>query len=209
MKRSRIWFMLLSILAGGFLFVSFFLEIPQVRTISAHFLLWAERMFAILLFFAIADTMILQVRKSGNDGGMRLIRTISFAAFLAVLILGLVNGSDEKEFNRSLFMIQQTVESGLAGIVCLSLIFAMYRLPGQAPAAMKSGFFAGLLIFLVIYGGLRQMVSLPAVADRILSVLESIPQGTLTGLLIGIAIGAAVSGVRFIISGRLAAKEDK
>ena len=201
--------MLLSILAGGFLFVSFFMDQPVLRGISAQVLLWAERMFAILLFFSIADAVILQVRKTGNDGGMRMVRTVSFAAFLAVLILGLVTGSTEPEFNRSLYLIQKTVESALAGLVCISLILAMYRLPSQAPSAMKWSFFVGLLVFLALYGGLREMVSLPEMVGKIFEVVESIPRGALTGLLIGIAIGGAVSGIRFIISGRIPGREDK
>lgn len=209
MKKSGIWFMILSILSGGFLTVSFFLKEPLVRTIGAEMLTVAERLFAALLFFSIADAAILQIRKSGDDSGMRIVRIIGFAAFIAVLILGLIKGPESAELNRVILFIQQTLESALAGLVCLSLIFAMYRLPSQAPTAMKSAFAAGLILFLLIYSGLPQMLHLSEQAEAVIEWIECIPRGAIFGLLIGIALGAAVTGLRFILSGKLPAKEDK
>lgn len=201
--------MIFSILAGGFLLVSFFLDKPLIQTAGAEILLWAERLFAALLFLAIADMAVLQVRKVGDDGGMRIVRTIGFAVFLAVLLLGLIKGPDAEDYNRIVYFIQTVLESALAGLVCLSLIFAMYRLPVQTPSALKAGFFAGLLVFLVIYSGIPQMFNLSETVVSVIEWIKSIPQGALTGLLLGIALGGAVTGIRFILSGRIPSKGDK
>ena len=209
MKRSQTLFALLSILCGGLLFASFFLEQPLVGTIGAELLLWVERMLAALLFFSIADTMIMQVRKPENDRVMSVIRTLGLGVFLAVLLLGLIKGPESAGLNRVLFLVQQTLESALAGLVCLSLIFAMYRLPSQAPSAMKISFGVGLVLFLVIYSGLPHLMDTTFDFSNIIAWLESIPQGTLMGLMIGIALGAAITGLRFLFSGKLPAKEDK
>lgn len=209
MRKSQTWFMILSILAGGFFLASFFLDQPLARTAGAEILQWAERLFATLLFFAVADAAILQIRKTGGDGGMRIIRILGFAAFVAVLMLGLVKGPEDSELNSIVYAIQNTMESALAGLVCLSLIYAMYRLPSQAPSALKSAFFAGLLVFLFIYSGLAKMLPLPEIVVRLLDWVQSIPRGALTGLLMGIALGGAVTGIRFILSGKTSAKEDK
>ncbi len=209
MKKSQVWFLILSILAGGFLLASFFLDKQPIRTAGAELLLWAERLFALLLFFAIADAVVLQIRKVGDDTGMRIVRTIGFAVFLIVLLLGLIKGPEAEDFNRIVWFIQKTLESALTGIVCLSLIFAMYRLPGQTPTALKGGFFAGLLVFLIIYSGIPQMFKLSETAASVIEWIESIPQGALTGLLLGIALGGAVTGLRFILSGRIPSKGDK
>lgn len=209
MRRSQTWFTIISILAGGFLLVSFFLDHPMVRTAGAEVLLWAERMFAALLFFAVADAAILQIRKVSADNGMRIVRVIGFAAFLAVLLLGLIKGPADSEFNHTVSFVQKSMESALAGIVCLSLIFAMYRLPSQAPSVLKTAFFIGLIAFLGIYSGLPQMFSLPETVTRVIEWLKSIPQGCLMGLLMGIALGGAVTGIRFILAGRIPSKEDK
>ncbi|MBQ6519832.1 MAG: hypothetical protein IJI14_14005 [Anaerolineaceae bacterium] len=209
MKKQRIVFSILSILAGGLFFASFFTEQPLLQTIGAETLLWIERLLAAMLFFTIADTAILQIRKPGNDSGMRIIRTIGFGVFLAVLLLGFIKGPDSSELNRIVFFVQQTMETALAGIVCFSLIFAMYRLPGQAPTAIKISFAAGLIIFLVIYSGLPQMLNSSPEITNITEWIQSIPQGGLMGLLIGIAIGAAITGLRYLFTGKLPSKEDK
>ena len=201
--------MIFSILCGGFLLASFFLKQPLLQLIGAEALLIAERLFAALLFFAIADAAILQVRRSGDDNGMRIVRIIGFGAFLAVLILGLIKGPESAELNQVVIFIQKTLESALAGLVCLGMIFAMYRLPSQAPRAMKSAFVVGLILFLLVYSGLPQTTELPEAAVRIFEWIRCIPQGALTGLLIGIALGGAVTALRFILNGKLPAKEDK
>lgn len=209
MKKSQIWLTIFSVLAGGFLFVSFFLGQPLVQSIGTGVLLWAERMFALLLFFGVADAAILQIRKVGSDTGMRLVRMIGFTAFLLVLLLGLIRGPEAEDFNRAVYFIQNAAESALAGLVCISLIYALYRLPGQAPSALKTGFFIGLLVFLVIYSGLPKILKLPETVGQVIAWVESIPQGALTGLLLGTAIGGALTGLRYILSGKLSSKEDK
>lgn len=209
MKRSRILFAVLSILIGGLFFASCFFEQPLLNTIGAELLLWIERLLAAMLFFTIADTAITLIRKPGNDSGMRIIRTVGFGVFLAVLLLGFIKGPESSELNRVVFFVQQTLEAALAGIVCLCLILAMYRLPGQAPSALKISFAVGLIIFLLIYTAVPQIVNMPVVLTNIIGWIQSIPQGALMGLLLGIAIGAGITGLRFLFSGKLPAKEDK
>ena len=209
MKRSRTLFAVLSILAGGLFFASCFFEQAAIQTVGAELLLWIERLLAAMLFFTIADTAIMLIRKPGSDSGMRIVRTVGFGVFLAVLLLGFIKGPESSELNRAVYFIQQTLEAALAGIVCICLILAMYRLPSQRASVMKTAFTIGLFTFLVIRSGLPQLVHLSADFIQVIQWIESIPQGAIMGLLLGIAIGAAITGLRFLFSGKLPSKEDK
>lgn len=209
MKKSRTWFAILSILAGGFLFISFFIKQPVIQAIGAETFLWAERLMAFLLFLSIVDTAIIQVRKPGNDSGIRIIRTIGFGVFLAILLLGLIKGPESSELNHIVIIIQETLESALAGLVCLSLILAVYRLPNQAPAVIKTAFFIGMLTFLAIYSGLAEVLTNSVQITHFVEWIQCIPQGAIMGLLTGIALGGAMTGLRLIFSGKIPAKEDK
>ena len=209
MKKSRTWYTLLSILSGGLLLASFFIEQPLVKDLGAELFRWAECMFAALLFFAVADSAVLQIRKPGDKLGMRMVRILGFAAFLVVLMLGLIHGHESPAFNNSVYIIQQTFESALAGIICISLILALNRLPGQSFSAMKAAFFIGLIIFLAIYGRVPQMLNMSDSLAPVIEWLDCIPGGCIAGLLIGIALGGAVTGIRFILSGRSSQKEDR
>ena len=53
------------------------------------------------------------------------------------------------------------------------------------------------------------MVKMPEAAAKAVELLECIPKGCLMGLLLGIALGGAVTGLRFILSGKVPSKEDK
>ena len=85
----------------------------------------------------------------------------------------------------------------------------MYRLPGQTPTAMKVSFAFGLVIFLGIYSGLPQMLDLQESFASVIDWIQCIPRGALMGLMIGIALGAAITGLRYIFSENLSAREDK
>ena len=188
---------------------SFFVEQPLVKDLGAEILRWTECMLAVLLFFSAADTAVSLIRKPGNRFGTRTVRILGFAAFLVVLVLGLINGTESESFNNGVYVIQEAFGSALAGIVCLSMIFALYRLPGQSPTVMKSAFFIGLILFLAVYSGVPQMLGLAGRLEPVIEWLKCVPRGCLTGLLIGIALGGAVAAVRFILSGRVSAKEGK
>ncbi|MBR6090233.1 MAG: hypothetical protein IKP86_09895 [Anaerolineaceae bacterium] len=209
MKRSRTLFAILSILSGGFLFVSLFIDRPVLQTGAAELLLWAERLLAALLFFTIIEAAVSRIRKTDSDAGMRINRTLGFGVFLAVLILGLIKGPESAELNRIVFFVQQSFESALAGIVCISLLYAVYRMPSQKSTVMKTAFFVGLVVFLGIYSGIPQMAEGSGLLSDLFEWIESIPRGAVMGLMIGIAIGGAVTGIRYIFSGKLPAKEDK
>lgn len=208
-KRSQIIFTLLSVLAGGLLLVSFFTNVSALDAAAGELLLWAERVSALLLFFALLDALILQIRGTGSAGGTRVIRVIGFIVFILTLFLGLTDEPGSNVTSNIVYFIQKSMESALAGLVCVSLIFALYRMPSRPSSPGRSAYLLGLFVFLAVYGGITRYVKLPEQLSRFIDWLRCIPRGALTGLFIGAAIGAAVTGLRVIFSGNRSAKEDQ
>ena len=208
-KRSQIIFTLLSVLAGGLLLVSFFTNVSALDAAAGELLLWAERVSALLLFFALLDALILQIRGTGSAGGTRVIRVIGFIVFILTLFLGLTDEPGSNVTSNIVYFIQKSMESALAGLVCVSLIFALYRMPSRPSSPGRSAYLLGLFVFLAVYGGITRYVKLPEQLSRFIDWLRCVPRGALTGLFIGAAIGAAVTGLRVIFSGNRSAKEDQ
>ncbi len=208
-KRSQIIFTLLSVLAGGLLLVSFFTNVSALDAAAGELLLWAERVSALLLFFALLDALILQIRGTGSAGGTRVIRVIGFIVFILTLFLGLTDEPGSNATSNIVYFIQKSMESALAGLVCVSLIFALYRMPSRPSSPGRSAYLLGLFVFLAVYGGITRYVKLPEQLSRFIDWLRCVPRGALTGLFIGAAIGAAVTGLRVIFSGNRSAKEDQ
>ena len=208
-KRSQLIFTLLSVLAGGLLLVSFFTNVSALDAAAGELLLWAERVSALLLFFALLDALILQIRGTGSAGGTRVIRVIGFIVFILTLFLGLTDEPGSNVTSNIVYFIQKSMESALAGLVCVSLIFALYRMPSRPSSPGRSAYLLGLFVFLAVYGGITRYVKLPEQLSRFIDWLRCIPRGALTGLFIGAAIGAAVTGLRVIFSGNRSAKEDQ
>ncbi len=208
-KHAQIIFTVLSVLAGGLLLVSFFTNFPALNTAAAELLLWAERVSAVLLFFALLDAVILLVRGTGSAGGMRVIRVVGFIVFILTLFLGLTDEAGSNATSNIIYLIQKSMESALAGLVCISLLFALYRMPSRPSSPGRSAYLLGLFVFLAVYGGISRYVKLPEQVSRFIDWLRCIPRGVLTGLFLGAAIGAAVTGLRVILSGNRSAKEDR
>lgn len=209
MRKRKALLIILSLLTGLFVILTAFSADPKVLAVRAEFLHWASLLFAVLLFFAILDYVIACAKSPLDSSESTVGNFIVFAAFIGALLLGLLDGFDSPQLRQAVFTLQTSVETSLAALVCIGLIFALYRLPRQKMSLMKASFICGMFVFLLIYGGIFSYVPLPYAGERAVELIRLIPAGTLFGLLLGVAIGALVTGVRFLIFGKNPYREHK
>ena len=201
LKKNQKWTNLLAILTGLFVLLSGFSDNAILLRLRGQFIHWAMLLFALLLFFAILDFIVSRVRNIGNSNDSIINNLVCFASFIAVLVLGLFEGFEGPRFWELTFNIQSAVEASLAGLICLSLICALFRLPRWKKSRLTSSFVISLFVFLILYSGILSFSHQTVVIRQIIEWVKCIPLGGIYGLLLGIALGGRVSGIRYIFLG--------
>ncbi len=200
-KPKNLWSGIVVALIGILTLLSGYSDNATVLQIRQAVLVWTGLVFAVLIFLAIIDFILGKVRNLGDRSQSFLNNFITFAVFAAVLIYGLTIPFEDPNFQRAVFNFQSTVESALAGLICIAMLSALYRLAKFRPGRMKAAFVLGFIVFLLIYSGFFLFLPENALLTSALHLIETLPLGGIYGLLIGIAIGALVTGIRVLFLG--------
>jgi len=188
-------------LIGIFFLISAYSDQPAVRTARTMLIHWASLVAAVLLFIAIIDFVIARIRGIKDHTGSFIYNLISLLIFLIVFFYGFSNQAGASSVQSTVFMIQSSVESVMTGLICLVMIYGIYRVARSQRSLLKSYFLFSTIFFLVLYSGFFSFLKLPAFLSKIIDFIRILPVGGLYGLLIGIAIGALVTGIRVLFFG--------
>ena len=202
MKSGKRFLNIIVILLGILVFSLLIIENPTAEMLQASIFHWAELLFAVLLFVSIIHFILSCIRSPMDGIASSVNHILAFASFLGVLVLGFLDGFESPQLLQTVLTVQTAVETSLAALISIGLIFALYRLPLHRITPMKGAFLAGMIVFLVIYSGILNYFTENSVVSVIIQLLKAIPLGVIYGLLIGLAIGGLVMGIGFIFFGK-------
>lgn len=198
---KRIWTVMLAAVIGILVLLSGYSDQVFVLRIRQTVLNWAGLLIAVLLFLAIIDFILGRIRGLGDKSGGFVNNFVTFAVFFAVLIYGLSNSFENNRFQEFVFDIQSSIESGLAGLICIAMIGGLYRLSKFRSGRLKTFFVLSMILFLIIYSGVLFFVPENTILTTVVEFIETLPLGGIYGLLLGIAIGGLVTGIRVLFLG--------
>ncbi|MGA9398195.1 MAG: hypothetical protein WBV22_08040 [Anaerolineaceae bacterium] len=123
---------------------------------------------------------------------------VVIAAFLITLLAGILIGPNTREFDRVVTGIQYPIEASLMSLVAVSLAFSSLTLISRKKRSLFVYLFMiGALFFILLQLGLFDNVSSP-ILGIVVGFLESVPIGSVRGLLIGMAMGSLITGIRIL-----------
>ena len=188
-------------LIGIFFLTSAYSNQPTVRSIRTLLIHWASLVAAVLLFIAIINFVSARIRGIKDHTGSFIFNLISLIIFLIVFFYGFSDQTDASSVQSTVFMIQSSVESVMTGLICLVMIYGIYRVARSQRSLLKDSFLFSAIFFLILYSGFFSFLNLPTFLSNIIDFIRILPTGGLYGLLIGIAIGALVTGIRVLFFG--------
>ncbi len=195
------WIAGIAALCGFFILLSIFTDEPIILAAQQRMFQWAALVSAVLLFMAVIEFILARVRRLGEKSGGFIHNFLCFAVFLAVLIFGFTAGRNKDVLHSYVLKTQIAVESVLAGLVCLALLYGVYRAAKAPGSVLKNAFLISSIVFMVLFSGILSFMKIPDSLTGLIQLLRVLPTGGIYGLLIGLAIGALVTGVRILFWG--------
>jgi hypothetical protein len=197
-KKATKWILLPAAVIGILILVSGYSDLDVIIQIRQAVLQYAGYLLGLILFFAIVDFILGRIRNLGDKNSSFINNFITIAVFFAVLIYGLSNSFENQGFQKTILDMQRSVESGLAGLICIVMIGGLYRLSKFRKGRLKTFFVLSAIIFLIIYSGIFYFFPENQVLLSIIGFIQTLPMGGIYGLLLGIGIGGLVTGIRVL-----------
>lgn len=195
------WIAFLAGIVGIFVLLSAFTDQPELLVIRQSIIHWAMLVAAVLLIFAILDFVIARIRGIGDRSGSLTYNFVSVAVFLAVIIYGFAVRNEDSALDSVVFSIQSAIESALAGMVCIAMIYGIYRVARSRESLLKTAFLFSAIVFMILFSGFFSFVQLPEWATKTIEFVQALPIGGTYGLLLGMAIAGLVVGIRVLFLG--------
>lgn len=181
---------------GILILVSGYSDLAVILQIRQAVFQYTGLLFGLIIFLAIVDYILGRIRNLGDKNSSFIHNFITIAVFFAVLIYGLANSFEDQSFQNTILDIQSSVESGLAGLICIIMIGGLYRLSKFRKGKLKTFFVLSTIVFLIVYSGVFYFFPQNQFLSTVIDFLKALPMGGMYGLLLGIGIGGMVTGIR-------------
>jgi hypothetical protein len=120
-------------------------------------------------------------------------------AFFATLILGLLLGADNPQFQYVVTGIQVPIEASLMAVILFSLIFAAIRLFQKKNNLMGTIFLISMFVFLVMSSSFLGIAQNIPGLGAVISAIQTLPVAGARGILLGISLGGIAAGIRILL----------
>jgi hypothetical protein len=188
-----------AVLSGLLVLLGSFLAIPTLQNIRSMLLGWAVVLAAVAGLAAILNLIfgvhLRRVLSKAPGSGYSI---VAVAAFLVVLVTGLIVGSRAAVMSTIVRNLMRPIEASLMAVTAVSLAMAGARLLRKRQGVFSILFLSSTVVFLLVGSGfIASQTALPVVGN-ILSALESLPLAGVRGILIGMGLGALLAGLRVL-----------
>jgi len=185
-----------AIVVGLLILLGYFIVTPLVQNIRFFLLDWAIILVGVAGLIGIFSLLRTHWRKvrSREYGSL-----IVILAFFATLILGLLLGADNPQFQYVVTGIQVPIEASLMAVILFSLIFAAIRLFQKKNNLMGTIFLISMFVFLVMSSSFLGIAQNIPGLGAVISAIQTLPVAGARGILLGISLGGIAAGIRILL----------
>ncbi len=181
---------------GLIVLLGYFVTVGQLANLRLLFIDWAmiiAGMAVLVGIFNIAAVQLekIRTRQKGSVYGALLV----MALLVTFFGFGVFGGPEDPFMRFAADAIIVPVEAALTAILAVTLVYASIRLLRRRVDVMSVVFLVAVLVFLSV--PLLGSLNFP-LTDRLIDILDVLPNGGARGLLIGIALGVLLTGLRVL-----------
>ncbi len=200
-ERSRIGLTIITALAGIFLILANYSDNKVIINIRGEILEYVVLCSSLILLLLTIRFIWIRIQKMESGSDQFLPNLACFIAFITVMVIGILYGFDNTQFQKNIYTIQLSAESALTALVCLGLLCATIRFSHAPKSTLKTSFVISAAFFLILYCGFADKIPGGDPIKQIIQYVKMIPTGGIYGLLLGLAIGALITGIRILFLG--------
>jgi hypothetical protein len=189
----------IAIAVGLIVLAGYFLPDQRLQNVRSLLLDWSILLAAVATLVAIINLVISHFRKVANGVNQnRVFSIVVLVSFFITLLVGMVLGPANQQFQRVVTHIQVPIESTLLGVLSISLAYAAYLFTRQRRGWANTAFMTAVVFFLLANSWFLVFGQAVPVIGEILSGIQKIPLAGSRGVLIGISLGSLLTGLRIL-----------
>ena len=192
--------LIVAILSGLIILISYFFPIPALVAIRTPMLDWTVTLAGVASLVAIIHLVFgVHLKRVKEKDSRRVFSIIVIVVFILTAFTGIYFGPDHPQYRQVVNSVQVPIETSLMSLLAITLSYASLNLLKRQRNWMGLVFFISVILFLVINSGVLAFSSEIPILQDMLSGFHKIPVAGARGILLGIALGSLATGIRILI----------